>query len=142
MKTSSMLLMGSAASHENFVSDSMRVLDISLSLVGLVILSPIFLVVALIVKCSSPGPALHRATRVGKNGRLFRLYKFRTMVADAASLGPPITRSGDPRVTRVGAFLRRTKLDELPQLINTLKGDMSLVGPRPEDPIYVASYSR
>ena len=119
----------------------MRLLDLSISLLGLILLSPLLLAVAVLVKCSSPGPVLYRARRVGKDGRLFDVYKFRTMVMDAAERGPRVTGSGDTRVTRTGRFLRRTKLDELPQLFNTLKGDMSLVGPRPEDPGYVKSYS-
>jgi len=119
----------------------MRLLDISISLLGLIVLSPVMLIIAVVVKCSSPGPVLYCASRVGKDGRLFRLYKFRSMVSGAAGLGPRVTGSGDARVTAVGRFLRRTKLDELPQLFNTLVGDMSLVGPRPEDPGYVKSYS-
>jgi lipopolysaccharide/colanic/teichoic acid biosynthesis glycosyltransferase len=120
----------------------MRVLDVSLSLVGLVLLSPLLLVVALLIKCTSPGPVFYRARRVGQDGRLFDVFKFRTMIADADRRGPRVTATGDDRVTRVGRFLRRTKIDELPQLLNTLKGDMSLVGPRPEDPWYVKSYSQ
>lgn len=119
----------------------MRLFDISLSIVGLIVLAPLLLLVALVVKCSSRGPVFHRARRVGKDGRLFDVYKFRTMIVDAAKLGPRVTASGDTRVTGVGGVLRRTKLDELPQLLNTLKGDMSLVGPRPEDPEYVRTYS-
>lgn len=119
----------------------MRLLDISISLLGLIVLSPVLLIVALAVKCGSPGPVLYCARRVGKNGRLFNLYKFRSMVADAADRGPRVTGSSDARVNGVGRILRRTKLDELPQLFNTLIGDMSLVGPRPEDPTYVKSYS-
>ncbi len=119
----------------------MRLLDISISLLGLIVLSPLLLIVAVVVKCSSPGPVLYRAPRVGKDGRVFTLYKFRSMVIDAADRGPRVTGRDDPRVTAVGRVLRRTKLDELPQLFNTLAGDMSLVGPRPEDPLYVKSYS-
>jgi len=119
----------------------MRLLDISISLLGLIVLSPLLLVVAVVVKCSSQGPVLYRARRAGRNGRPFTLYKFRSMVVDAADRGPRVTGSDDPRVTGVGRILRRTKLDELPQLFNTLIGDMSLVGPRPEDPGYVKSYS-
>jgi lipopolysaccharide/colanic/teichoic acid biosynthesis glycosyltransferase len=89
----------------------------------------------------SAGPIFYRAQRVGKDGVLFYLYKFRSMTAGADKQGPGITAAGDSRVTRVGRFLRRTKLDELPQLINVLKGEMSLVGPRPEDPRYVALYT-
>src|SRR5215212_1812143 len=107
----------------------MRSLDISISLLGLIVLSPVMLIIAVVVKCSSRGPVLYCARRVGKDGKLFRLYKFRSMVAGAADLGPRVTGSGDARVTAVGRFLRRTKLDELPQLFNTLVGDMSLVGP-------------
>jgi lipopolysaccharide/colanic/teichoic acid biosynthesis glycosyltransferase len=119
----------------------MRLLDVSVSVLGIVFLSPLLLVLAAAVKLSSTGPALYRAQRVGKDGQLFHLYKFRTMVV-GADTGPRITRKDDPRVTMVGRFLRRTKLDELPQLFNTLKGDMTLVGPRPEDPRYVKDYSQ
>ena len=120
----------------------MRLLDISVSLIGLIVTSPLMLVIAIGVKCSSPGPVLFRALRVGQDGRLFHLYKFRTMVADAATRGPRVTGQGDARITRIGRLLRQTKLDELPQLVNTLLGDMSLVGPRPEDPLYVRAYSK
>jgi lipopolysaccharide/colanic/teichoic acid biosynthesis glycosyltransferase len=118
-----------------------RLLDVSVSLAALAALSPLLAGIALAVKAGSRGPVLHRAQRVGKNGRLFTLYKFRTMVFAPSACGPAITRSNDPRVTRVGRVLRRTKLDELPQLVNTLAGTMSLVGPRPEDPAYVRLYS-
>ena len=118
-----------------------RTLDFAASWAGLVVLSPLFLLLAVWIKRDSPGPVFYRATRVGKDGKLFRLYKFRSMVAGADRQGPGITASGDARVTRAGRFLRRTKLDELPQLINVMQGDMSLVGPRPEDPRYVALYT-
>lgn len=118
-----------------------RMLDIAAATGGLVLLSPLLLLIAVLVKWDSPGPILFLGERVGRHGRPFHLFKFRTMVAGAARSGPGITAHGDPRVTRVGRFLRRTKLDELPQLLNVLKGDMSLVGPRPEDPRYVALYT-
>ena len=98
-----------------------------------------WIVAAVAIKLTSPGPVLHRATRVGKDGDHFMILKFRTMRPDTN--GPAITAAGDPRITTVGAVLRRTKLDELPQLVNVLNGDMSLVGPRPEDPRYVALYT-
>jgi len=118
-----------------------RLLDIGAAALGLALLSPLFLLVGLWIKLDSPGPVFYRAARVGRNGAPFRLYKFRSMVAGADRQGPGITATGDARVTRVGRFLRSTKLDELPQLINVLKGEMSLVGPRPEDPRYVALYT-
>lgn len=118
-----------------------RLFDISASLVGLLILAPVMAVAALAICLDSPGPALYRAVRVGQGGREFRLLKFRTMVSGADRKGPGITTAADPRVTRVGRVLRRAKLDELPQLVNVLLGDMSLVGPRPEDPRYVTLYS-
>ncbi len=118
-----------------------RLFDFFAASVGLLALSPILTLVALAVKLNSPGPALYRSTRVGKAGKPFHMLKFRTMVLDADRLGPGITPGGDRRITPVGRFLRRTKLDELPQLINVVKGDMSLVGPRPEDPRYVALYT-
>jgi lipopolysaccharide/colanic/teichoic acid biosynthesis glycosyltransferase len=118
-----------------------RLFDFTASAVGLLILSPIFAIIALLIKLSSPGPVFHRAQRVGMAGKPFTLYKFRSMIVGAHRLGPAITAQGDPRITTIGCFLRRTKLDELPQLINVVKGDMSLVGPRPEDPRYVAVYT-
>ena len=118
-----------------------RLLDVSLALTALVLVSPVMAVIAVAVKLSSAGPVLYRARRVGKVGRVFSLYKFRTMVIDADQTGPVITRSDDPRVTRIGRVLRRSKFDELPQLVNILNGSMSLVGPRPEDPGYVRLYS-
>ena len=115
-----------------------RLVDVAASVAGLIVLSPLLVVVAVAVKLSSRGPVLHRGERVGRGGALFTLYKFRSMRVGAA--GPAITAANDARVTAVGRFLRRTKLDELPQLINVLFGDMSLVGPRPEAPRYVALY--
>src|SRR5437016_7110492 len=115
-----------------------RLVDLVASTSGLLILSPLFAVLAVAVKLSSPGPVFHRGERIGCGGKPFALYKFRSMRVTES--GPAITRAGDPRVTAVGRFLRRTKLDELPQLINVLAGDMSLVGPRPEAPRYVALY--
>ena len=119
-----------------------RLLDVIAAAGGLIVLSPLFLLIAVLIKRDSPGPVFYRARRVGKDGHEFRLYKFRSMVAGADRQGPGITAAGDSRVTKVGRFLRRTKLDELPQLINVLTGDMSLVGPRPEDPRYVALYTK
>lgn len=118
-----------------------RAVDVVVSTIGAVFLIPLWLVVALAIKLDSPGPVLHLAVRVGKNGEDFVLYKFRTMMADAAATGPGITRRGDPRITRFGRILRSLKFDETPQLINVMRGDMSLVGPRPEDPRYVLGYS-
>ena len=118
-----------------------RAFDIAASATGIVVLSPLLLVTALAVKLSDRGPVLYRARRVGRGGELFDVLKFRTMTPDADRNGPAVTVSGDARVTRIGRVLRRTKLDEFPQLINVLRGEMSLVGPRPEDPRYVQFYS-
>ncbi|HEC23314.1 MAG TPA: sugar transferase [Chloroflexi bacterium] len=118
-----------------------RGFDLVVGTAILILCLPLFPIIALAIRLDSPGPVFHRAIRVGREGREFKLYKFRTMVADAERKGPGITVAGDPRVTRVGQVLRRTKLDELPQLINVLRGEMSLVGPRPEDPRYVALYT-
>ena len=118
-----------------------RSLDVAVVLVGLLILTPLMAAIAVLIKLDSPGPVLHRGERVGLDGAHFGMLKFRSMVAGAAQMGPSITRGGDPRVTRIGRFLRRTKLDELPNLINVLKGEMSLVGPRPESPNWVARYT-
>ena len=108
-----------------------RGFDLLLAAAGLLLLSPLFLVVALCIRLDSPGPVFFRQERVGRGGRLFRIHKFRTMVADAPARGPGLTIGADPRVTRVGRWLRRTSLDELPQLWSILVGDMTLVGPRP-----------
>ncbi len=108
---------------------------------GLAILSPLWVVIGVMIKVEDGGPVLYKARRVGLRGDIFRLFKFRTMVMNADKIGAAITAQNDPRVTKIGHFLRKTKLDELPQLFNVLKGDMSLVGPRPEDPSYVALYT-
>jgi lipopolysaccharide/colanic/teichoic acid biosynthesis glycosyltransferase len=116
-----------------------RAFDVAVSLAALVFLSPLFAIVAVAVKLTSPGPVFYRGPRIGQLGAEFAILKFRTMRSGAA--GPSITRAGDPRVTSVGRFLRRWKLDELPQFVNVLRGEMSLVGPRPEAPEYVLLYS-
>lgn len=117
-----------------------RLFDIVVSFIGLLILSPIFLVIAIIIKLDSKGPIFFRQVRVGKNGKKFKIFKFRTMVVDAEKKGLHITVDGDSRITKSGKFLRKFKIDELPQLINVLIGDMSFVGPRPEVPKYVEMY--
>lgn len=118
-----------------------RLFDLIAAGLGLVLLSPVLLIVAVWVKLVSEGPIFYSGLRVGKQCRPFHIYKFRTMGPAAAPNGNRITTRNDSRITRVGALLRRTKLDELPQLINVLSGEMSLVGPRPEDPRYVALYT-
>ena len=117
-----------------------RIFDLLFSAAALLVLAPCFVLIALAIRWDSAGPVLFRQERVGRGGRPFRIRKFRTMVVDAPARGPAITIGQDPRITRVGAWLRRTKLDELPQLIDVLCGHMSLVGPRPEVPQYVALY--
>ena len=116
-----------------------RVAGVALCLLALLLLLPVMLAAALAVLLTDGRPVLYRAERVGRDGRPFHLLKFRTMTAGAA--GPAVTGSADPRITQVGRLLRRTKLDELPQLVNVLRGEMNLVGPRPEDPRFVALYS-
>jgi lipopolysaccharide/colanic/teichoic acid biosynthesis glycosyltransferase len=123
------------------ITPGKRVLDIAVSLSALLLLVPVLVVIAALVKLSSPGPVFYRQQRVSRGGRLFQLFKFRTMVVGADRLAPNVSATGDPRVTRVGSFLRRSYLDELPQLVNVLRGDMSLVGPRPETPEFVAFYT-
>lgn len=118
-----------------------RSFDVLVSLLALVVLSPVLGLIALAIKLDSPGPALFRQIRVGRQGLPFAILKFRTMVRDADRLAPNVSPSNDPRVTRVGGFLRSWHFDELPQLVNVLVGDMSLVGPRPETPEYVALYT-
>jgi lipopolysaccharide/colanic/teichoic acid biosynthesis glycosyltransferase len=117
-----------------------RFLDIVVSSAALVILAPLFVVVAVLIKLDSSGPVFYRGRRVGRLGKVFRIYKFRTMVVDADKIGGPSTSADDPRITRVGKWVRRFNLDELPQFINVLKGDMSLVGPRPDVPEVVSLY--
>jgi len=117
-----------------------RLFDIFCALLGLILLSPVLLVIILLIKISSDGPIFFRQTRVGRYQQLFQIHKFRTMVVNAEAKGLKITVGNDPRITSIGHFLRKTKLDELPQLIDVLCGDMSLVGPRPEVPEYVKSY--
>lgn len=118
-----------------------RAFDVVVATGLLLLTGPLWVLAAIAVKLTSRGPVLYRASRVGQYGRPFTLLKFRTMSIDAAAKGPGITATRDPRVTGVGALLRRFKIDELPQLLNVLRGDMSLVGPRPEDPRYVSSYT-
>ena len=118
-----------------------RMFDIAGATLGLVLAGPLLLILAVAIKIESRGPVFFRGVRVGLHGHRFRIFKFRSMVADAEQSGPGITAAGDSRVTRLGRLLRRFKLDELPQLLNVLKGEMSLVGPRPEDPRYVAHYT-
>jgi lipopolysaccharide/colanic/teichoic acid biosynthesis glycosyltransferase len=118
-----------------------RLFDIIASLIGAILLSPLLLFIAITVRATSPGPAFYRGVRTGRHGRPFRIFKFRTMVVNAEQSGGTTTGQNDPRVTTWGAFLRKYKLDELPQLFNVLLGDMSLVGPRPEVPEYTALFT-
>ena len=118
-----------------------RLIDTVLSLIALVILSPLLLITALAVKLSSPGPVLFKQQRLGLHGKVFTIYKFRSMSDGAEHTGSGVySGKGDPRVTKVGKLIRATSIDELPQLFNILKGDMSLVGPRPERPQYVEKF--
>lgn len=118
-----------------------RIFDVVSSIIGLVTLTPLFLILSLIIKLDSNGPVFFRQYRVGKNGRQFKILKFRTMVINSESLGLRITKDADNRITKIGKLLRKYKLDELPQMINIFKGDMSFVGPRPELPEYVKEYN-
>jgi lipopolysaccharide/colanic/teichoic acid biosynthesis glycosyltransferase len=118
-----------------------RAIDLSLALTALLSLGPLLLAIALLIKLGDGGPVFYRGVRVGRRGVVFRVYKFRTMVVNADRLGGPSTSDDDPRITRAGRWLRRSKLDELPQLLNVVKGEMSLVGPRPEVAHEVALYS-
>jgi lipopolysaccharide/colanic/teichoic acid biosynthesis glycosyltransferase len=116
---------------------SKRAFDVIAALLGLVLLAPLLVLVALLIKLDSTGPVFFRQERMGKRFRPFHIYKFRTMVQDAPHKGGPITFGADPRITKLGRLLRQTKIDELPQLINVLRGEMSFVGPRPEVRPYV-----
>ena len=119
---------------------STRLFDIAFAALALLLLCPVLLAVALWVRLDSPGPVFFRQQRVGQGGQPFGIYKFRTMHTGAEAVGPQITVGQDVRITRAGTWLRRSKLDELPQFLNVLRGDMSVVGPRPEVPRYVAQY--
>lgn len=118
-----------------------RILDVVGSALGLLVLLPVLIIVAVAIRFDSPGPIFFRQERVGLRGRSFRIFKFRSMVVGAARAGTALTVRGDTRITRAGMFLRSSKLDELPQLINVLIGDMSIVGPRPEVPEFMKYYT-
>lgn len=118
-----------------------RCFDIFFSFLGILLLLWLFLIIAIAIKGSSKGPVLFKQERVGKNAKTFKIWKFRSMVVNAEAKGMQITTDGDNRITKVGKFIRKTKIDELPQLFNVLSGKMSFVGPRPEVPKYVALYS-
>lgn len=118
-----------------------RSFDLVVSAIAILVLSPILLIIAFLIKLDSKGPVLFKQVRVGKGGKEFKIYKFRTMVVDAEKLGKQITVGRDSRITRVGHFLRKSKLDELPQLFNVFEGTMSFVGPRPEVPRYTRLYN-
>jgi lipopolysaccharide/colanic/teichoic acid biosynthesis glycosyltransferase len=130
---------GSVVSHAAGRAALKRAIDVTLAAVALVALLPLFLVLALLIVVESPGPVFFRVDRVGRDGRLLHMLKFRKMRIDAT--GMPLTLAGDERFTRLGAWLTRTKLDELPQLWHVLRGDMSLVGPRPESPGFVIGFA-
>ncbi len=118
-----------------------RTLDFLLSLIAIIVLSPLLLIISIIIKLDSEGPVFFKQERLGKDGKVFLIYKFRTMVDNAEKKGTGLfTNKNDPRITKVGQFLRKTSLDELPQLINTLKGEMSIVGPRPPVPYHPYKY--
>jgi len=114
-----------------------RLFDIIFSFLGLILVSPLLLVSAILIKLTSPGPVFYRGVRIGRYRKPFKIFKFRTMMENAEELGGPSTAADDPRLTKIGKFLKKYQLDELPQLINVLKGEMSLVGPRPEVKMYV-----
>lgn len=118
-----------------------RIFDITVAVFGLILFAPIFIVIAILIKLDSPGSIVFKGKRVGQHGKMFHILKFRSMVHDAPQKGPVITCQDDPRITRTGRFLRKTKLDELPSLVNVLKGEMSVVGPRPESPAWVERYT-
>ena len=114
-----------------------RIFDIIISLVAMIILSPVYLVTAIIVKATSPGPVFYAQERIGYLGRPFKMHKFRSMYVDAEQAGPALSKDNDPRITPFGRFMRKVRLDEIPQFYNVLRGTMSLVGPRPERQLYI-----
>ena len=117
-----------------------RLFDIIFSVLGLIIASPVILIIAVLIKKEDRGPIFYRGKRVGKNGEVFRMFKFRTMVLNADKIGGPSTSADDPRLTKIGKFIRNHNLDEIPQFIDILRGKMSFVGPRPEVPFEVETY--
>lgn len=131
-----------AAFNEFYIRYLTRAVDIILSLFVLVAFFPLWLIIAAAIKIDSRGPAIFRQIRVGLDGKLFQMYKFRTMVANAQKIGPLLTRKNDSRVTFVGRILRKTSLDEIPNFINVLKGEMSVIGPRPEVPDIACHYDK
>ncbi len=114
-----------------------RIFDVAISLVAMVVLSPVYLVTAIIVKCTSPGPIFYAQERIGYHGKPFKMHKFRSMYVDAEEAGPALSKDDDPRITPFGRFMRKVRLDEIPQFYNVLKGTMSIVGPRPERQFYI-----
>jgi lipopolysaccharide/colanic/teichoic acid biosynthesis glycosyltransferase len=117
-----------------------RIFDVATSIIGLIVLLPLFIIIAILIKLNDKGPIFYKQKRIGQNFKPFELLKFRTMVVNADKIGPAVTKDGDPRITKIGKFLRKTKLDELPQLWNVIRGDMSIVGPRPEVEKYIQYY--
>jgi lipopolysaccharide/colanic/teichoic acid biosynthesis glycosyltransferase len=117
-----------------------RIFDVATSIIGLIVLLPFFIIIAILIKLNDKGPIFYKQKRMGQNFKPFELLKFRTMVVNADKIGPAVTKDGDPRITKIGKFLRKTKLDELPQLWNVIRGDMSIVGPRPEVEKYIQYY--
>jgi lipopolysaccharide/colanic/teichoic acid biosynthesis glycosyltransferase len=117
-----------------------RIFDVAASIIGLIILLPFFIIIAILIKLNDKGPIFYKQKRIGQNFKPFELLKFRTMIVNADKIGPAVTKDGDPRITKIGRFLRKTKLDELPQLWNVIRGDMSIVGPRPEVEKYIQYY--
>lgn len=118
-----------------------RILDVVLTLMGLVVAIPLMIVIGIVIRLESKGPVFYCQERVGKDGKVYTLYKLRSMYENAEENGAQWAEKDDPRVTRVGRFIRKTRLDELPQLFNVLKGDMSLVGPRPERPVFTYQFN-
>jgi len=118
-----------------------RLFDVAFAAISVLVLFPIFMGLALVIKAASPGPVFYRGIRVGRNGKQFRIVKFRSMIVNADRVGGSSTSNGDPRVTSIGRFMRKYKLDELPQVFNVLYGSMSFVGPRPEVQEYVDAYT-
>ncbi|WP_368384800.1 sugar transferase [Priestia aryabhattai] len=126
---------------ETFYFVMKRIIDVTFSLMGLLITFPVIILFSILIKFETPGPVFFLQERVGLNGRYFRVIKLRSMGVDAEKNGAKWAERNDPRVTRVGAFIRKTRIDEIPQFINILVGDMSLVGPRPERPIFTAKFN-